>query len=130
MTAVKDQLFRVETIPKLLGLLDAFEGHLRMSFSFSEAKDLLGWGQAQARSNRQFVVHTGVIDSGQLLYGATTSAGASILLPRAGQGNYNAIHAWVQNLLDNNEPPATPGTTGTPGTPGTGTPTGTQTPTP
>lgn len=129
MTAVKEKVLRVETLPKLLGLLDAFEGHLRMSFSFSEAKDLLGWGQAQVRSDRQFAIRTGVIDSGQLLYGAVSSGGASILLPRAGQGNYSAIHSWVNDLL-NNDPPATPGATGTPGIPGTRTPAVPQTPTP
>lgn len=121
MTAVKDQILRVETLPKLLGLLDVFEGHLRMSFSFSEARDILGWGQAQLRADRKFGVNSGVIDSNQLLYGAVSSGGASILLPRAGQGNYGAIHAWVQDLLSETAPPATPGATGTP--------TGTRTPT-
>ena len=116
MTAVKDKLFQVETIPRLLSLLDAFEGHLRMSFSFTEAKDLLGWGQAQARSNRQFAIRTGVLEDGQLLYSETLASGAYVLFPRAGQGNYTAIHRYVSNLLESTAT-ATPGT-GTPGTPG------------
>lgn len=129
MTAVKDQLFRVETIPKLLGLLDAFEGHLRMSFSFTEAKDLLGWGQEQARANRKFAVRTGVLEVGQLLYSDTLPSGAYVIFPRAGQGNYSAIHSFVRDLLEGRIT-ATPGA-GTPGTPqGTTTPTPTIPPTP
>jgi LCP family protein required for cell wall assembly len=122
MAAVKDKVVSVETIPKLFSILDALEGHLRMSFSFTEAKDLLGWGQAQARAKRQFVIKTGSIDASNLVDGATTSGGASILLPRAGQGNYTAIQSWVRALLFGTNGTATPGT---PGTPRAGTPTGT-----
>jgi polyisoprenyl-teichoic acid--peptidoglycan teichoic acid transferase len=75
MVAVKDKLFRVETIPKLLSLLDAFEGHLRMSFSFTEAKDLLGWGQEQARANQQFAIRKGVLDTSNLLASQTLAPG-------------------------------------------------------
>ena len=119
MEAVKDKVVSVETIPKLFGIFNALEGHLRMSFSFTEAKDLLGWGQEQARAKRQFTIRTGGLDSTNFLIGATSSGGASILLPSAGQGNYTAIHSWVQELLSNTTRPATPTTTGTPrvGTP-------------
>jgi LCP family protein required for cell wall assembly len=121
MVAVKDKLFRVETIPKLLGLLDAFEGHLRMSFSFTEAKDLLGWGQEQARANRQFSTRTGVLETGTLLYSDTLPSGAYVLFPRAGQGVYTQIHRYVKDLLEGTTN-GTPGVPGTPGTPGTPTP--------
>lgn len=119
MAAVKDKVVSVEMIPKLFGIFDALEGHLRMSFSFTEAKDLLGWGQEQARAKRPFTIRTGSIDASNLVTGATSSGGASILLPQAGQGNYTAIHSWVQGLLSGNGGTATPGTTGTPriGTP-------------
>ncbi len=119
MAAVKDKVVSVETIPKLFGIFDALEGHLRMSFSFTEAKDLLGWGQEQARAKRQFAIRTGSIDANNLVDGAISSGGASILLPRAGQGNYTAIHSWVQGLLSGNGGSATPGTNATPrvGTP-------------
>ncbi|CAA9579992.1 MAG: hypothetical protein AVDCRST_MAG18-2997 [uncultured Thermomicrobiales bacterium] len=118
MSAVKDQIVSVETIPKLFGILDALEGHIRMSFSFSEAKDLLGWGQEQARAKRQFAISSGVIDGDRLLYGAISSGGASILLPRAGQGNYGQIQSWVRDLLGLNESPDLLGTPGTPRLPG------------
>jgi LCP family protein required for cell wall assembly len=121
MTAVKDKLFRVETIPRLLSLLDAFEGHLRMSFSFTEAKDLLGWGQEQARADRQFTIQTGVLEVGQLLYSDTLPSGAYVIFPRAGQGVYTGIHRYVRELLDGPSN-ATPGTPGTPGRPTTPTP--------
>lgn len=118
MAAVKDKLFRAESIPKLLSLLDAFEGHLRMSFSFSEAKDLLGWGQEQARAKQQYAIRTGVLETGQLLYSDTLPSGAYVIFPRAGQGVYTGIHSYVSNLLAN-APNATPGTPGTPGRPAT-----------
>lgn len=114
MSAVKDKVVSVETIPKLFGILDALEGHLRMSFSFTEAKDLLGWGQEQARSKRQFAIKTGGIDASNLVDGATSSGGASILLPRAGQGNYSAIQSWTKALLGDTGASATPGASGTP----------------
>lgn len=119
MSAVKDQVVSVETIPKLFGILDALEGHIRMSFSFTEAKDLLGWGQEQASNNRKFAIKSGVIDSNRLLYGAISSGGASILLPRAGQGNYNEIHSWVRDLLATGEatPTDSPNPAGTPDSP-------------
>ena len=119
MSAVKEQIVSVETIPKLFGILDALEGHIRMSFSFTEAKDLLGWGQEQASNNRKFAISSGVIDSNRLLYGATSSGGASILLPRAGQGNYGEIQSWVRDLLATSAatPTTSPNPAGTPGTP-------------
>ena len=126
MSAVKDQIVSVETIPKLFGILDALEGHIRMSFSFSEAKDLLGWGQEQAAAKRQFAINSGVIDSNRLLYGATSSGGASILLPRAGQGNYREIQSWMSELLAEGSAPIP---SGTPGTPVSGTPVPATTPT-
>lgn len=121
MAATKEKVFRVETIPKLLGMLDAFEGHLRMSFSFTEAKDLLGWGQEQARAKQQYTIRNGVLEVGQLLYSDTLPSGAYVIFPRAGQGNYTAIQRYVQDLLDP-PPGATPGTPGTPGRPTTPTP--------
>lgn len=126
MSAVKDQVVSVETIPKLFGILDALEGHIRMSFSFTEAKDLLGWGQEQAAARRQFAISSGVIDANRLLYGATSSGGASILLPRAGQGNYREIQSWVSDLLEEGSAPIP---SGTPGTPQSGTPAPATTPT-
>lgn len=118
MSAVKDQIVSVETIPKLFGILDALEGHIRMSFSFTEAKDLLGWGQEQAAAKRQFTINSGVIDANRLLYSTTSSGGAYILLPRAGQGNYREIQSWVGDLLATSSAPKPAGTPGTP-VPGT-----------
>lgn len=119
MSAVKEKVVSVETIPKLFGIFNALEGHLRMSFSFTEAKDLLGWGQEQARAKRQFAIKTGGLDANNLLNGATSSGGASILLPRAGQGNYGAIHSWTKALLEDTSAAGTPGTPGTPRVGGT-----------
>ncbi len=134
IAAVRDQIFRVETIPKLFGVLDALQGHLRMSFSFTEARDLAGWAQEQARARRQFTTRGGVIGTENLLFEATSPGGAYILLPQHGQGDYSAIHSYVRETLG--EPVfgpswratpaggtparATPGTPtrGTPGTPG------------
>jgi LCP family protein required for cell wall assembly len=131
MLAVKDKLFRVETIPKLLSLLDALEGHLRMSFSFNEAKDLLGWGQEQARENRQFTTRKGGLDTSNLLYSTTLESGAYVLFPRAGQGVYTQIQRYVSDLLNGtvNGTPTAPGTPGVPTTPSPSMPIAPTTPT-
>jgi polyisoprenyl-teichoic acid--peptidoglycan teichoic acid transferase len=126
MSAVKEQIFSVETIPKVFGLLDALQGHLRMSFSFSEAKDLAGWAQGQIRDKQQFTIHSTVLQTGPLLYSSTSAGGAYIILPTAGQGNYNQIHAFVQSELRGTAS-GTPGALGTPGR-GPATPTTTATP--
>ncbi|HEX5503906.1 MAG TPA: LCP family protein [Thermomicrobiales bacterium] len=116
MRAVKERVFRLDTIPKVLDLLDALEGHVHTSFSFTEAKDLAGWAQEQIRDNRKFAVHSTVIDEGPLLYHATSSGGAYILLPRDGQGEYGAIHEYVRAEL-NGAAAGTPGASPARGTP-------------
>lgn len=130
MTAVKDKLFRVETIPKVFSLLNSIEGHFHTSFSFNEVKDLAGWVQEQARAKQRITVQSAVIETGSLLYATTSSGGAYILLPRQGQGEYGAIQRYVRDMLAGRIS-ATPGTpipseTGTatpaPATPGTAEP--------
>lgn len=110
MTAVKEQVFRVETIPKAFGLLGALEGHFHTSFSFAEARDLAGWAQEQARDKRPIAIRTGVLDTNNLLFASTSAAGGYILLPRTGQGEYAAIQRYVGDILAG----LTPGAGGTP----------------
>ncbi|HET8628863.1 MAG TPA: LCP family protein [Thermomicrobiales bacterium] len=117
MRAVKDRVFRLDTIPKVLGLLDALEGHVHTSFSFTEAKDLAGWAQEQIRNDRKFTIRSTVIDVGPLLYSTTSSGGAYILLPRDGQGEYGAIHEFVRAELNGAVATGTPGATPARGTP-------------
>lgn len=131
LVAVREQTFRVETIPRMFTILDALEGHLRMSFSFTEAKDLAGWAQEQARNKQQFIIHTGGLDTDYLLYASTSPGGAYILLPRDGQGEYGAIQRYVRALFTGSIP-ATPdrGTPGTPRIPGAPSPVHTPAPVP
>lgn len=118
--AVKEQTFRVDTIPKVFSLLDAVEGHFHTSFSFSEVRDLAGWAQERARNNEPIAVTSAVLETGNLFYSSTSAAGAYIILPRQGQGEYGAVHRFVRSALD-------PRATGTPGTPvvGSGSPSAT-----
>lgn len=110
LKAVKEQTFRVDTIPKVFGLLNAVEGHFHTSFSFSEVRDLAGWAQERARNNQPITVSSAVLETGNLFFSTTSSGGAYIILPRQGQGEYAAIHRFVASELRG-------GATGTPGTP-------------
>ncbi len=128
MIGVKEQVFRVETLPRALSLLDALEGHLRTSLSFTEFRDLAGWAQELARDKRPINVRSAVLDPDELLEDATSPEGAYILLPQRGQGDYRAIQQYVRDRVYGTVSgtpgrPGTPGTPGRPGTPGTPSPT-------
>lgn len=110
LKAVKEQTFRVETIPKVFSLLNAVEGHFHTSFSFSEVRDLAGWAQERARNNQPITVSSAVLETGNLFYSTTSAGGAYIILPRQGQGEYGAIHNFVRSELRGSA-------SGTPGTP-------------
>lgn len=151
LKAVKEQTFRVETIPKVFSLLNAVEGHFHTSFSFTEVRDLAGWAQERARNKRPISVSSVVLETGDLFYATTSSAGAYIIVPRMGQGEYSAVHAFVRGVLAGDalstpgtaaaspvsrDAPATLGTPaaspvsgGDPGTPAPPTPSRTGTPT-
>jgi polyisoprenyl-teichoic acid--peptidoglycan teichoic acid transferase len=130
MSAVKEQVFRVDTIPRAFALLDALEDHFHTSFSFAEAKDLAGWAQEQARNKRPIAIRSAVLEVGDLLYSTTSPGGAYIILPRRGQGEYATIQRFVADTLGERSA-ATPGTPAGPGSPAalsTPAPTATQTP--
>jgi LCP family protein required for cell wall assembly len=134
MTAVKEQIFRVETIPKAFNLLDAVEGHFYTSFSFAEARDLAGWAQEQARDKRPITIRGIVLETGNLLLESTSPGGAYILLPRGGQGEYGAIQRYVRDtfagILGTPSVGGTPRSSATPVTPAFGVPSPTVTPRP
>ena len=98
LAAVKDELFSVETLPKVFDLLGAVDGHFFTSFSFQEALDLAGWTQERARNKRPITVQSVVVDTG-LLYSTYTRGGAYVLVPRLGEGEYGAIQRVVHEAI-------------------------------
>jgi len=99
LAGVARQLSSVEALPKAFGLLDALQGHLHTSFALGELHDLAGWAQERAATGQRPSFRGGLVDTTTLLVEDTSPTGQSILLPVAGQGEYTAIHRYVQHLL-------------------------------
>jgi LCP family protein required for cell wall assembly len=95
LLSLKDQLLTPATLPRIFMLMDAVQGHLRTSLSLDEARGLLLYGRDLAAPVRPLPT---VIDTA-LLRGAVADNGASILVPRAGAGNYREIRRFVQTRL-------------------------------
>ncbi|HET8632284.1 MAG TPA: LCP family protein [Thermomicrobiales bacterium] len=106
MAAVVKRLATPQAVTQVFALLDALKGHFYTSFSVGDVRDLAGWAQERLRAGQRPTTQSGVIDGAQtgLLVGATAANGEDILLPAAGQGDYSAIHRYVQRLLDGQNP--------------------------
>jgi LCP family protein required for cell wall assembly len=96
LLALKDQALTPATLPRLFTLMDALQGNVRTSLALSEARDLLFYGRDR---NGTIQGAPTIIDANNLLAGSTSAAGASILIPKAGAGNYTAIQAYVRERL-------------------------------
>lgn len=96
LVALKDTLLSPAVVPRVFGLMDAVQGHLRTSLGLTEARDLLLYGSQQNSQIRSVPI---IIDSENLLAFATSENGASILVPRAGMGNFSGIHRHIQATL-------------------------------
>jgi LCP family protein required for cell wall assembly len=97
--AVQRQVFSVNTIPKVFGLLAALEDHLHTSLSRREAQDLAGWIQAQAGDQQPINIQGGGL-TGNLLVESTSPQGAYLLMPKQGRGDYRAIQRYTRALLE------------------------------
>jgi LCP family protein required for cell wall assembly len=100
LLALKDQMLTPATLPKVFQLMEAVQGHVRTSLSLAEARDLLRYGQDR---NGGVQATPALIDTRELLVGAMSEGGASILVPKAGAGNYGAIHRFVRAALRGNQ---------------------------
>jgi LCP family protein required for cell wall assembly len=99
IAAAARQLATPTGVARAFGVLGALEGHLHTGLSAGEARDLAGWAQEQAAAGVRPRFGTAALDTAALLVAATSDRGQYILLPVAGQGNYGAIRAYVQQQL-------------------------------
>lgn len=96
--AVEKKMSDPSMFLKVFDIMNALQGTVRTSFTFDELHALFDYyrstdGKA-ATSNLKFVSQ--ILDDQNLLYDSTTSTGDFILLPQAGNYNYQDIHDWVQ----------------------------------
>ena len=99
IAAAARQLATPTGVARAFGVLGALEGHLHTGLSAGEARDLAGWAQEQAAAGVRPRFGTAALDTAALLVAATSDRGQYILLPVAGQGDYGAIRAYVQQQL-------------------------------
>lgn len=96
--AVEKKMSDPSIFLKVFDIMDALQGSVRTSFTFDELHALFDYyrsteGKA-ASSDLKFVSQ--ILDDQNLLYDSSTSSGDFILLPNAGNYDYEDIHNWVQ----------------------------------
>lgn len=99
LLALKDQMLTPAALPRVFQLMEALQGHVRTSLSLAEARDLLLYGRERNGGVQATPV---LIDTRELLVGTLSDGGASILVPKAGIGNYEAIQRFVRAALRGN----------------------------
>ena len=95
--AVKEKLIRPDLLFKTLSIMDALQGNMRTSLSFSEASGLTDYFRTnEGAAKISNVLFISQILSSNFLYDSTSTATGYILIPQAGQGNYKDIQDWLQ----------------------------------
>ena len=97
ISAVKEKATSPDIMFKVFGLMDALQGNMRTSFSLEEAKGLMAYYQGEGRSFfNSLILVPEILSNANFLTDASTSDGAYILYPDAGQTNYTVIQNWLK----------------------------------
>jgi LCP family protein required for cell wall assembly len=101
ISAVKEQVLKQNLLLKALDYMQALQGQIRFSLNFGELTNLANYlnsPEGKALSN-QIKFSSEVLD-GTYLVDSTINEDY-VLLPKEGQGKYQAIQQWVQSRLAN-----------------------------
>jgi LCP family protein required for cell wall assembly len=96
ISAVKEKVAKPDVMFKVFGLMDALQGNMRTSLSVDEARGLMNYYQGEGGAALSNLLLVPQILSTNFLTEGSTTDGAYILYPYAGQSNYTKIHAWLQ----------------------------------
>ena len=96
ITAVKEEASQPSIMLKAFGMMDALQGNIRTSLSVNEAKALLDYFRGEGAASLKNTLFVSQIISTNFLTDGTSSDGAYILYPLAGQSNYTAIQQWLE----------------------------------
>lgn len=99
--AVKEQAAQPETMLKVFGIMDALQGQIRTSLSLDDGRALLEYYRGEGvRTLQGMTLVPQILSTNNYLTSDTTSDGAYILVPIAGQGNYKPLQQWLQRTLE------------------------------
>ncbi len=95
LEAVKDKVFSIGFIPKIIPLLEEEKKHVKTDLSTDDIQKLL----TEAKDVSQYRLNTFVPSGENYLEGTFTSTGQSALLPKAGEDNWTELRRGIQNIL-------------------------------
>jgi len=104
LEAVKDKVLSLGFLTKIIPLLDQLGEHLKTDLTLSEIEKL---SQAGLKAN-QYQLKTYVLSTDDLLDEAVSTDGQYILIPKAGQDNWQKIQEMIENIITGKNSPLTP----------------------
>jgi anionic cell wall polymer biosynthesis LytR-Cps2A-Psr (LCP) family protein len=94
--AVKKRVLDINFIPKILPFISTISSHLKTDVSIKQIDEMLG--QADAIKNYT-IVNVALTDKNVLGFGNSADR-QSILIPKAGQDNWDEVHALIEEELN------------------------------
>lgn len=105
ITAIEKKALSVGALTKVLSLMDAVQGHFHTDLSIADVKDLADYLRSDKLQQPLHLSLTGAAsdNSGQssqpLLVSSWSDDRQWILIPTAGQNDFNQIHAYIKEQL-------------------------------
>src|SRR5579859_2099807 len=96
LVAVKQEIFSLDFISKVLPFMTSLGDDLRTDLTLDDVKTFL----SNAQVLNKYSVETLALTDKNYLTNAFSSDGQAILIPQAGQDNYVAIHNWITDTVN------------------------------
>jgi polyisoprenyl-teichoic acid--peptidoglycan teichoic acid transferase len=95
VSAIKDKIYSINFIPKIIPIIQEFEKGVQLDLSSDELKSILGYSQEL----KDYSIHSVVLtsDKDNVLKNATAPTGQYILTTKEGIGNYDSIKKYLQD---------------------------------
>jgi anionic cell wall polymer biosynthesis LytR-Cps2A-Psr (LCP) family protein len=105
--AVKDKVFSITFIPKILPLIDTLSNNIRTDISASEMDNFIG----QAASANDYKITNYVMSTDEVLMNDVSADGQYILVSKDGLDKWNIVKKVFHNVVEGISPSPTPSVT-------------------
>lgn len=105
LEAMKNKVFSITFLPKILPLMDEGKKYVRMDFDNNQVKKLIGEAGTDAS---KYKVTTLVPSLDNFLMNGVADNGQYILEPQDGIDAYGPMRTWIQNTIEGITPTPTP----------------------